>query len=262
MSYMDTIRFAPEGSRITFSSYPGDFEGDIGALVLEKLKKYPIGTIELGLPSLDPVVLRRCGRDDDPEKIKETIIALRDAGFRLGAQIMIGLPGQTAESSMLDVETIASLMTGARGKTWDLRIYPCLVLRGTELESLYRTGQYVPLTLEEAVRQTGALLLYSESLGFKAIRVGLLESDALRESVIAGPYHQAFGELALSEKLALDLSSKVSRKGQKDSQKPWEIDPKKISQLTGHGGRGINRLAELTKIPPETVRGLLVIRGK
>jgi histone acetyltransferase (RNA polymerase elongator complex component) len=246
-SYMDTIRIAPEGSRVTFSSYPGDFEGSSGALVLEKLKKYPIGTIELGLPSLDRVVLRMCGRDDDPEKIKETIITLSAAGFRLGAQIMIGLPGQTPESSARDIKTIASLAAGPCGKAWDLRIYPCLVLRGTELESLYKTGRYVPPTLEEAVRQAGALLSYSKSLGFNAIRVGLPESDTLRESVTAGPYHPAFGELALSEKLALELA------GESPS-KTWEIDRNKISQLTGHGGRGIRRLAELTNIPLETVR--------
>jgi histone acetyltransferase (RNA polymerase elongator complex component) len=251
-SYLEAIRLAPEGSRVTFSSYPGDFEGASGVRVVETLKKYPIGTIELGTPSLDPLVLRRCGRDDDPQKIKKTIMALRDAGFRLGAQIMIGLPGQTAESAARDVESIASLMAG----TWDLRVYPCLVLRGTELESLYRAGEYVPLTVEGAAREAGALLLAADRLGFRAIRVGLPESASLRESVVAGPYHQAFGELALSEKLALELAAKHAQG------EPWEIDPRKISQLTGHGGRGIKRLAELTGIPAETVRKSLVSHPK
>ncbi|MDR1020807.1 MAG: radical SAM protein [Synergistaceae bacterium] len=247
-SYLETVRYAPEGSRVTFSSYPGDFEGASGAYIIKTLKKYPIGTIELGLPSLDPLVLRMCGRDDDPGKIKQTMVTLRDAGFRLGAQIMIGLPGQAPESSMRDIESIASLMTGETGKTWDLRVYPCLVLRGTELESLFKAGQYVPLVLEDAVREAGALLLAADRLGFRAIRVGLLESASLRESVVAGPYHQSFGELALSEKLALEFAAKTARK------EPWKIDPRKISQLTGHGGRGIKRLAELTGISAETVR--------
>ena len=271
--YIEALTLAPEGSRVTFSSYPGDFEGERGALAIETLKKYPIGTIELGIPSLDPAVLRQCNRDDDPEKIKNSIEALRSAGFRIGAQTMIGLPGQTFESAVRDLETIASLMTGASdasspgrvnscalpvkplalnpNATWDLRIYPCLVLRGTELESLYRSGKYAPLALEEAIRQAGTLLRVASGLGFSAIRVGLLESDSLRRSVVAGPHHPAFGELALSEKLALELAAQGI---------PWEIGSGKISQLTGHGGRGLRRLAELAGIAPEAARKLLMIR--
>jgi histone acetyltransferase (RNA polymerase elongator complex component) len=253
-SYLEAVSLAPEGSRVTFSSYPGDFEGAGGARIIETLKKYPIGTIELGTPSLDPLVLRVCGRDDDPVRVKGAIATLRDAGFRIGAQIMIGLPRQTPESSMRDIESIAALMSGRPGETWDLRIYPCLVLRGTELESLYRAGEYTPLGLEDAARRAGALLLAAARLGFRAIRVGLLESASLRESVIAGPYHQSFGELALSEKLALELAGASAR------DEPWEIDRSRISQLTGHGGRGIRRLAELTGIPAETVRKSLTFR--
>jgi histone acetyltransferase (RNA polymerase elongator complex component) len=272
--YIEAAVLAPDGSRVTFSSYPGDFEGERGALTIETLKKYPIETIELGIPSLDPIVLRQCNRDDDPEKIKKSIEALHLAGFHLGAQMMIGLPGQTFESAARDLETIASLMTGARDadslgaecperaspfgplaldprETWDLRIYPCLVLRGTELESLYVSGQYVPVALEEAIRQAGRLLRVASGLGFSAIRVGLLESDSLRRSVVAGPYHPAFGELALSEKLALELAAQGP---------PWEIGSEKISQLTGHGGRGIRRLAELAGIAPEAARELLAVR--
>jgi histone acetyltransferase (RNA polymerase elongator complex component) len=250
-SYIEAVGLAPEGSRVTFSSYPGDFEGEQGEFIIETLKKYPIGTIELGVPSLDPLVLRRCKRDDDPGKIKKSIALLRDSAFHLGIQTMTGLPGQTFRSAVRDVETIASLMNSAAHEMWDLRIYPCLVLRGTELESLYRRGEYVPLDLEEAIREAGQILAVSCRLGFNAIRVGLLESASLRESVVAGPHHPAFGELALSEKLAIELAA---QKG------PWEIGSSKISQLTGHGSRGIRRLAELSGITCETARKLLVIR--
>jgi histone acetyltransferase (RNA polymerase elongator complex component) len=249
--YIEAVRLAPEGSRVTFSSYPGDFEGEQGAFIIKALKKYPIGTIELGVPSLDPIVLRQCKREDDPGKIKKSIETLRDAGFHLGTQTMIGLPGQTPESAARDLETIASLMASGAKEPWDLRIYPCLVLRGTELESLYRRGLYAPLALEDAIREAGRLLAVSCRLGFNAIRVGLLESASLRESVVAGPYHPAFGELTLSEKLALELA------GQK---RPWEIGSRKISQLTGHRGRGLRRLAELAGLSLEEVRKLLAIK--
>jgi hypothetical protein len=92
--------------------------------------------------------------------------------------------------------------------------------------------------LDEAARMSGKLLLEAERLGFNVIRVGLLESPSLRKAVLAGPYHPAFGELALSEKTALSLFAQ-------NPEGPWTIEAKNISHLTGHGARGIKRLAEL-----------------
>ena len=245
--YLDCIRAAPEGSRITFSSYPGDFEE---AAIIEALHRYPIGTIELGVPSLDPAVLRACGREDAPEKALGAISRLREAGFHIGLQIMTGLPMQSDESVRSDVERLAALMSP--GDRWDMRIYPCLVLKGTELERMYSAGVYVSPTLEVSVRLAGALMLLAEGLRFDVIRVGLLESEALRQSVVAGPYHPAFGELALSEKTALELV-------QKKPNGPWDIEARKLSRLTGHGRRGIERLAELAGMPPADVESQITV---
>jgi hypothetical protein len=92
----------------------------------------------------------------------------------------------------------------------------------------------------------------AERAGFCAIRVGLLESRSLREAVVTGPHHPAFGELALSEKLALKLTA------DKPSG-PWEIGANRISQLTGHGRRGLARLSQLTGRTEETIRKLLIL---
>ena len=245
--YLDCIRAAPARSCVTFSSYPGDFEETAR---VEVLRHYPIGTIELGVPSLDPTVLRACGRDDDPGGVLGAIARLRDAGFHIGIQIMTGLPMQSEESVRSDMERLAALIPP--GNRWDLRIYPCLVLKGTGLERMVRAGTYVPPTLEASVQLSGALMLLAEELRFDVIRVGLLESGTLRRSVIAGPYHPAFGELALSERTALELA-------QKKPQGPWEITARKLSHLTGHGRRGVKRLAELAGVPLADVESRIVV---
>jgi histone acetyltransferase (RNA polymerase elongator complex component) len=248
--YLDTIRSARKGSVVTFSSYPGDFYGRAGDDLISLLGRYPIGTIELGIPSLNPVVLEACGRHDDPEKILGTLVKLRNSGFRIGVQVMIGLPGQTLESSTADIGRMGAMIGG--GEPWDLRIYPCLVLRGTELDKLYNDGAYSPLPLEDAVRNAGALLLAAKRAGFNAIRVGLLESASLRASVAAGPHHPAFGELAMSEAAALEFASE-------NPAGPWRIERRNISRLTGHGGRGLTRLSELTSIPAGEIRDLIIL---
>jgi histone acetyltransferase (RNA polymerase elongator complex component) len=248
--FLDAIRLCKAGSAVTFSSYPGDFDGESGRDVIRILKKYPIATIELGIPSLDPSVLAACRRDDDAGMIIRSAERLRDSGFHIGVQLMIGLPRQTEASVLRDIESLASLTPGASG--WDFRLYPCLVLEGTELEAMYRRGDYSPLGLEEAVRSAGLALVTAKRNGFNVIRVGLLESASLRKSVVAGPYHPAFGELAMSESRALSLFGANPRG-------PWKIPSRAISQLTGHGGRGIRRLAELSGITFSEARKRLVV---
>jgi len=246
--FLDVIRSAAEGSAVTFSSYPGDFEGPSGLEIISILKNYPIGTIELGIPSLDPKVLAACHRDDDAGMIIRVIERLREGGFHIGVQLMMGLPHQSGESVLNDIKTLARIMPESGGA--DFRLYPCLVIKGTELEAMYKRGEYIPLELEDAVRTAGAILLAAEKHGFNVIRVGLLESENLKKSVIAGPYHPAFGELAISEKLVLSMFD-ANPCG------PWIVPRRNISQLTGHGERGVRRLSELTGMTPEEVRSLI-----
>jgi histone acetyltransferase (RNA polymerase elongator complex component) len=249
-AFLDVVCRAPEGSAVTFSSYPGDFDGDTGLETIRVLKNYPIATIELGIPTLDPVVLKICRRDDDPAAIMRAIERIRGNGFHLGVQMMAGLPRQTAESVTRDVKTLGSMMPD--DVAWHFRLYPCLVLRGTELERMYRREEYEPLSLEEGIRAGGAAILEAERVGFAVIRVGLTESESLKKSVVAGPYHPAFGELAMSEKRALSLRSE-------NPDGPWTIERRVLSQLTGHGGRGIRRLAEMSGISEREARDRLVV---
>jgi histone acetyltransferase (RNA polymerase elongator complex component) len=250
--YLDCVRSAPSGSAVTFSSYPGDFSGARGADVIGLLGEYPMATIELGVPSLDPSVLRACRRDDDPDMVARAIWRLKNAGFHLGVQLMIGLPGQTYESSERDISALAAIAAPSR---WDFRLYPCLVLKGTELAGMAARGEYQPLGLEEAVRMSGKLILAAENFGFNVIRVGLLESVTLAGAVAAGPRHPAFGELAMSEKLALSLYRK-SPLG------PWEADARRASWLTGHGARGMKRLAEMSGLSEEETRARVTFYGR
>ncbi|MDR3076628.1 MAG: radical SAM protein, partial [Synergistaceae bacterium] len=172
--FLDAVRGAKEGSSVTFSSYPGDFDGRHGLEIIRILKNYPIATIELGIPSLNPDVLAACRRDDDAGMIIRAAGLLRDSGFHLGVQLMMGLPRQAEEDILRDVGTLARSMPEPGG--WDFRLYPCLVLEGTELEEMYRRGEYRPPELEEAVRTAGRVLLAAERNRFNVIRVGLLES--------------------------------------------------------------------------------------
>lgn len=159
--------------------------------VLQLLKNHGVESIELGAQSMDEQVLQASGRGHTAQDTEIAAEKIRKAGFSLGLQMMIGLPGDNREKSVQTAKQIITM--GAE----DTRIYPTLVIRGTELEKMYLTKQYHPLTLDEAVGQAKELLLLFEQAGVKVLKLGLHPSDGLLsgEELVAGPFHPSFREL-------------------------------------------------------------------
>lgn len=60
-----------------------------------------------------------------------------------------------------------------------MRIYPTVVLRGTELEAMWRRGEYREHTVEDAVRVCARILPLLEERGIPVIRLGLNPTEEL-----------------------------------------------------------------------------------
>lgn len=166
----------------------------IDAHKLALLKHYGVTTIELGAQSLDDNVLEQCGRGHTASDVAKASEIIHQAGIHLGLQMMIGLPGDTPEKAMHTAQKIVALAAS------ESRIYPCLIIKGTALQSLFEHGKYQPLSIEEAVDWSVQLLLYFETHGVKVIRLGLHPSADLEAGgLVAGPYHRAFKTLVLSK---------------------------------------------------------------
>lgn len=176
---------------IRLSTRPDYIDNDI----LDILKEYHAETIELGAQSMDDEVLQLSGRGHTAEDTMKASRMIKKKGFRLGLQMMTGLPGDTLLKSKNTAKSFVEL--GAV----DVRIYPTLVIRGTHLEKIYREGEYQPQSLEEATRWAKELFLIFENAGIQIIRMGLHPSEGLTsgEDLVAGPYHPSFRELVLTE---------------------------------------------------------------
>jgi histone acetyltransferase (RNA polymerase elongator complex component) len=163
--------------------------------ILDLLKKYHITSIELGAQSLDEEVLKLAGRGHTAEQVYVASQLIRDNGFKLGLQMMIGLPGDTAEKSLFTAKEIIRLGADCT------RIYPTLVIKNTELEQLYLDGKYQPLSLEEAISRIAGLVPLFIEADVKILRIGLHPSEGLldRTGLVAGPFEVAFGEMVFSE---------------------------------------------------------------
>lgn len=233
-AYLDAVReCAPEGSRIRFSTYPGDLDDD---RMRDLVASRNIACVELGIQSLDPKVLAACRREADPEAILRSLAMLRDECLPVGVQFMTGLPGQDRESSINDLLAVSEVK-GPLG--WDLRLYPCLVIEGTDLEKMMESGEYVPVSVEETVSWGGEFIDRATELGFNPIRVGLQESELLAANVRGGPHEPALGEMIFSDALVRKIVRAAPRG-------PWAIPAAEMSKFTGHGAFGFGLLAART----------------
>ena len=175
---------------IQFSTRPDYITPEI----LENLQRHGVSLIELGAQSLDDGVLQAAHRGHTVKQVQEASAMIRQHGFELGLQMMIGLPGDTKEKALRTAQLIADFGAACT------RIYPTLVIPHTRLANDYNEGRYQPLTLEEAVDWCKDLYLFFQEKDITVLRMGLHPSEGLLsgKSYIAGPFHVSFKELVMS----------------------------------------------------------------
>ena len=157
------------------------------------LKSFGMKNIELGAQTTNDVILQKCGRGHTFKDIENASQIIVGEGITLGLQMMLGLPFDTFEDDLQTAKDIVRL--GAK----ETRIYPCIVVKDTELEKLYNKGEYKPLSLDDAVEQSATLYEYFNENDVKVLRIGLHTSEDLNGAAyVAGPYHKNFAEMVFS----------------------------------------------------------------
>ena len=170
----------------------------INKQILKRLKKYKVKTIELGVQTTNDYILKRCKRGHTYEDVKKASKLIRWYGFTLGHQMMVGLPDSTELDELNTARDLIKL------KPKIVRIYPVLVIKGTELEQEYNENKYEPLELGQAVERCKQLCYLFGRKNINVIRIGLQNTDTISSpdnigsEVVAGPYHETFRQLVES----------------------------------------------------------------
>ncbi len=116
--------------------------------------------VELGIQSVyeDALKITHRGhtRADSIRSIKE----LKDLGFKLNFHYMLGLPSTTKE---MDIVGLRTLFDSVAYKPDMLKIYPCMVMKGTPLYHVWKAGKYQPMTTATAAEMTADFMRYVPS---------------------------------------------------------------------------------------------------
>ena len=216
---------------------------------LSLLKEYGVKTVEIGAQSMIDEILSLSQRGHSVADILSATSRLKQYGFEIGLQLMIGLPGDTYELFLETIDRVIDL------KPDFLRIHPTLVLRGAPLEILWETGKYVALSLEETIRWLKKGLLTLERSGIRVARIGLQPTQGLEKHFLAGPYHPALHQLVDSE-IAFDMAEHLLQNNSGGSHALFFCHPKEISNLRGQRNGNILKLREQFQLQEVFIQGL------
>lgn len=205
--------------------------------ILDLLKKYKVTSIELGAQSMDDAVLKANNRGHSSADVVFASKLIKDYGFSFGLQMMTGLYESTYEKDLYTASQFIKL------KPDTVRIYPTIVMKNTELERLYQSGEYVPTTLEATVDLCSKLLCMFSENNISVIRLGLHHSESLDNDMVAGAYHPAFKELCES-KIMLDKAFSILKEINAEGVIELFVSPSCVSKMIGNKRCNIAKLNE------------------
>lgn len=206
--------------------------------ILDILKLYGVTSIELGCQSMSDEVLKLNNRGHSSDDVIESAKLIKDYGFEIGVQMMTGLYGDSRCTAIKTAERLIAL------KPDTARIYPTVVLENTELERLYRSGEYKPQTVDEAADICSELLLMFHNADIRVIRVGLHSGGNVEDGFVAGAYHPAFREICESRIYLRKVFDEIERQNIKRGEITVTVGSSFVSMMSGQKKANTEKLRE------------------
>lgn len=197
----------------------------VGDEAITLLQSYGVKTVELGVQSMNDSILVDAKRGHTVQDVVEAVARLKRHGMTVGVQLLPGLKGETWDSILETAIAVLKL------KPDFVRIYPVLVIENTELADQYRAGEYEPLSTEQAITYCAFLKAWFEGHNIEVIRTGLQSTEELDSgnSLVAGPYEPAMGELVVNEqykqRIEMCIDEHFSSKRCLENQYTYHISP-------------------------------------
>jgi len=119
---------------------------DVCSEFIDRMREWGVTRVELGVQIIDDKVYELINRRHNVSDVVSATKDLKNAGFKVGYHIMPGLPGSNLKK---DLNLFKKIFSDSRFKPDQLKIYPCQVMPGSELEKWYWQKKYKPYTKEE-----------------------------------------------------------------------------------------------------------------
>lgn len=195
---------------------------------VDHMLRMGVTRVEMGVQNIYDDIYALVNRGHTVQDVIEATRTLKDAGLKVVHHLMPGLPSSNFQR---DLEAFRKIFTDANFKPDMIKIYPCLVLKGTKAYEWWKNGEYKPYTNEEAAR----LILEMKKLVPPWIRIMRVQRDIPAYLIEAGVNRGNLRELVQQKLQEQKLRCRcircreVGHRWLKDRVKP---DPNNIQLLT------------------------------
>lgn len=211
---------------------------------VDRMLSMGVTRVEVGVQNVYDDIYAAVNRGHRVKDVVEATRILKDAGLKVVYHLMPGLPGSSFER---DIEGFREIFTNPQFKPDMIKLYPCLVIKGTKVYNWWKKGEYSPYTTEEAAQ------LIAEVKKFVPpwVRIMRVQRDIPANLIEAGVKLSNLRQIALGKLGAEGMRCRcircreVGHRWLKDKVKP---DPDKIEVRTvteeASGGRELFISAE------------------
>jgi elongator complex protein 3 len=148
--------------------------------------------VELGVQNIYDDIYRRVGRKHTVKDVIDATRILKDSGIKIVYHLMPGLPGSNFER---DLKAFKTIFSNPDYKPDMLKIYPCIVVKGTKIYRWWKRGEYKPYTTEEAVK----LIAEVKKIIPRWVRIMRVQRDIPASLIEAGVKHSNLRQLILQK---------------------------------------------------------------
>ncbi len=134
---------------------------------------------ELGVQTVFDSVYRKVNRGHSVADVVQATQLLKDSAFKVTYHYMPGLPSVSIQQ---DKKALRKLFSEQHFKPDSLKIYPCLVIEGTELFKQWRRGLFEPISTEKAVKLLSSVKRFVP----RWVRIMRVQRDIPAQLIAAG----------------------------------------------------------------------------
>ena len=136
--------------------------------------------IEIGVQSLNNKIYKLVNRGHTLDDVVHAFKIARDAGYKIVAHMMPGLPGSSPKE---DTEDFRRLFEDDSFKPDMLKIYPTLVLKHTGLYNMHKNGKYLAYSEDELIN----IIVEVKKVVPEWVRIMRVQREIESKDIIAGP---------------------------------------------------------------------------
>jgi len=223
---------------------------------VDRMLDMGVTRVELGVQTIYNYIYERIERGHTVQDTIESARILRDSGIKVAMHLM---PGLFADFDR-DLRIFKRLFSDEHFKPDMLKIYPCLVTKGSKLHEMWLKGEYSPYTSEEAVD----LIVEIKKILPKWVRTMRIQRDIPSPLIEAGVKKSNLGELVYRKLNSEDVNCKCIRCREVGHKASFGIEPHlnniKLLKEEYKAGEGTEIFLSFEDIKKDILIGFLRLR--